>query len=401
MKKYTEFSLPPVMNTGNPGVIPILRERNVYLNEAQLYIEDGSPIIAFFELNGVYHICGMREHSNLSHSINLTVFAGSENIPDEEPIPKGIPFGEKVRFGVVYQGALYEIVPRSIMGLDMSTYQYTKPLNEVLARGTEIVHVRNFDLIDEPIEVFQVPYLAWLENQCPVFASDTLEYGFNANIITHGIARSQTIGTVKKYKLYNHREMVINRVRVKYSTGTHIEPEDASGSVKWTGYRWIYTFDNDDYERGYVTFKQYAKRQPFCGLKSDPFVIVKANLVMIPASDLPPDEVIEPPAPPPPPVTIPDLPAGYTKIVGKEYFSICVTEDGWLGFVNHLNYPISIQLKEVDAPRWILGMGLRANTHRYRKQPRPFTHDSYKGKRYFVTYASHRAGIAGELEFDW
>lgn len=268
-----------VFNTGNPAAIIAVTDQRIYKDGEHLEIEAGTPIVAFYEKDLTFHIAGKRAYTT-NYPFYLVAFAGQENIPDEEPVLKGVPFGDTVRMGIVQGDAVFEIVPRKVSVMNSDGSWSTVP--EVKASPMTFYKAEGFDVMDEPIDLLPSHFVMWREKQCPIFDKELAVHDFQANVLTHSIMTSPTIGKVKRYYLFNLKEINIAAIKVKYATSNYFEKEDADGNLYNNGYRWIYQLTDSDRERGYVSFRQYAGRYPECTMKSDPYAIVKYELLIAP-----------------------------------------------------------------------------------------------------------------------
>ncbi len=397
-------NLPPSFNTGNPGAIIFITDNTVYHDGSEIVLQDGAVIIGYWtdDNTGVNHLSNYREVQLFTTTL-LTTFTGRENIPDEPDVDKGIPSGHPVKLAITHNDAIYEVTPRKIFSLQ-GTGEW-RETDALIGYPFSLYRVEMFDLIDQSVTLEQVPFLTWRESQCPTFYDNHIDREFQANVVQSGIRSSPTIGRVKHWYLHNVRNFPIHIARADYTPGYYTEVETGNGHIENTGYRVLYHVADADRERGYVQFRVYARRYSGCAMESDPSATVRYNFRFLPNSILPADSVIEPPAPPPPVETKPDMPEGVDYelvIAGNEYFTIAMKADGSSLFVNHLNYGISIQIKEKDAPRWLIGLGLQANTYRERATPN-WSHARMKGKTYTVQYSSYRGGIypAKTFEFEW
>jgi len=273
--------------------------------------QQGATVVAFYkdQTAGTYHICGIRKNYTYNYPMHIVAFAGVEMIPDEEPVQKGVNYGDKVYLGIYLNNNVYTITPMDIEIMD--GYGSWSPTAEIIAMPMTFYKVEKFDMNKTVIELLPPHYTIWLKTQCPEFTKDYVEHSFQANYVTHSIQSSPTIGKVKKYKFGNYKELQLYSISTKYAAGKYFEKEVASGEIYKTPYRWMYKIADADRERGYVSFRQYAERQPGCAMETDPHRIVKYDFRFI--NELPDDEQLEPPSYIPP---TPPPPAGleFTKV---------------------------------------------------------------------------------------
>ncbi len=438
-----KVELPPVYNTGSPAALISVLKPKFYKKDAvnpleslpnhqcpncglvieqvnendEVVIDENTQIVAFYEdkENNTNHICGEKEIRNPLDNYwngaghNFAAFSGKENIPDEEDILKGAQYGDQVHLGIVYNDAIYRITPRYISALQGDgSWEKVDMLKsmpmQMYALGDLSLEERvsEFDIdLSEEIELLPCHYLIWLEDQCPVFAEPLIVRDFQANKIRSGIKSSPTIGKVKYYSLYNISSMKLHGGRVKYDNGKYFEKDEADGQMSVGKYGTYYRFTQSDRDRGYITFKYYAKRNSGCGMKSDPFMEIRYNLLLLDESALPPDEQLEPPTyvPPvkPPPAeleykevdftfdeNIYESEGGYVKAVSK---------DGKLALINHTEKLLTFDIFKPGVKKRVWGGGVRPEKGRV-------TGISTKGsqKTYTLNWRISKFNLEDEVE---
>lgn len=327
-----------------------------------LPFQEGDMIASYFKIGETNYINGCKPAKE-GVGCNLVSFLNCSEDPGmPEDILSGAPPASDLFFCLLRGGKYYDLIP---LNIELYT-DVTKPAEKIQAYPLTIYTVEKIVIdLEKEIELEEVPYLSWYNSQCPVLPvneGETLEFDVQINFYKKGILK-HTDGRVwetNKKGVLPSFSLGVGQIR--YSIGTNITAVDGNGTIEKSTYSTIYKQTKSDVERGSVTFKVEVNKFSGCGLKTNPYYFVKYNFLTLPDPENP-LVLIKEADPPPLPGFVPVEFAFDRVIASGDYWKL-VVKGSEIYFINNLNYPVSIEIREVNNTRMRVGAGISKATAR-------------------------------------
>jgi len=231
--------LPEIYNSGsiNGIIFPSLDDSGeVLCND---FMDDGDLVVAYVDEGyligkGIWReyfykgTIGRRSYADTLEGLSMVAY-NHEGAEQQSEKRSGAYHREHIFLAVYKNGAFYRFRHQ-----------------EILAAPLNILYVRDFSLSDQVVEIKQIPYLSWLNSQCPMLE-----------------IRQIDAGTVSAGD-----EVLIGAFKPEYQKGYEYILSEGSGTVFRDGYyTWRYMVGKEDGERGYVSL--LVKAIPYEGCNED------------------------------------------------------------------------------------------------------------------------------------
>lgn len=344
-----------VYQTGaNPTFVILQGYKDGFSNVA---IEAGDYICSYFQSAGKNYIVGAKPIVS-GKGTNLVAFLNyKEDVSMPDTVLSGAPAGDEIYLCLYRAGKYYDVMPAGEIILYSNE---DKQVSSIKALPLTIYVVANITInLSKTIELSETTYLTWKAKQCPVLPVGVGEF-VNKSVQIHFYSKGKLAHEDGRVWETNKRgtisEFNLTYPFTKFARDIVTTNIDADGTVNKTTYTTSYKLKQTDIKRGYVTFKLEAVKYAGCSQQDNPYYYLRYQFDTLPQPTNPLVLIKE--ADPLPPPGYVSVKFDYDRVVADGAYWKLVVKGNEIYIVNHLNYSMSIEIREPGATRMIVGSGV-------------------------------------------